>query len=362
MKTIKFFDLIPQYYQKFLPLKYNINLPDEVDSTCSDCAMINESKSNNIGFSFHPDSKCCTYFPRLKNYQIGSILYDNDCAEGKKIVREIIKNRVGVTPTGIQPSRLYKLLYDHSYHENYGNSKRLICPFFNGIEGKCTIWKHRTAVCQTWFCKPVHGKDGEILWGNVKRFLQYIEIVLSNYILYKQKYLDIISLSFFQEEKSNKPIKFNLEEIDGFVSDINYNKIWKSNLGKEEEFYKSCFMLVNNLKKNDFKRVAGVCGNILFDKMVLSLSAITKFKIPEYLKKSPSLHVYKTDENSYVMYQESSLNVFSIPNVLYDVIDLFDGKHTVNLVKKIAKKQYGVIIDTSLLKTLFHNRILIAQG
>ncbi len=83
---------LPPLYAGWLDQMLAGPLPEETESTCSQCAMCasgNVAPSSATGF-FSPQIKCCTYVPRLWNFLVGGILDDDDPAalRGRATVEE----------------------------------------------------------------------------------------------------------------------------------------------------------------------------------------------------------------------------------------------------------------------------------
>src|SRR5262245_12128098 len=85
-------DTVPEFYQRFLPDLFQQQVTHEAKATCDTCAMCESSCNTPVrpvdgtNHFFRPDTKCCTYHPRLPNYLVGAILSDDsaDLAEGRR--------------------------------------------------------------------------------------------------------------------------------------------------------------------------------------------------------------------------------------------------------------------------------------
>jgi len=73
-------DSLPVLYADLFPDFFRKEVPAETKATCAWCAMCPSSASGAVesvdGVSrlFRPDTKCCTYYPKLPNYLVGAIL------------------------------------------------------------------------------------------------------------------------------------------------------------------------------------------------------------------------------------------------------------------------------------------------
>ena len=165
-------NFLPEIYGSFLPSFFQRSIPQETKATCNNCAMCPKPGEEIGPLHFRPDVKCCSFHPNLPNYLVGGILSgtDSELEEGRNLIREQIKNRIGVEPKGILPSRKWSLLYEMAHHKSFGKTQTLICPYFEQKEGNCTIWPFREAVCSTFFCKYERGEDGKRFWEGVKLY------------------------------------------------------------------------------------------------------------------------------------------------------------------------------------------------
>src|SRR5262245_25747140 len=107
---------------------------------------------------FDPEIKCCTYLPPLPNFLVGRIPADDreDMAHGCSSVDARLIAGVEVTPLGFGVPAPYTLLYGNA-RDAFGRARGLRCPHYVSEGGKCGIWRHREAICATWFCKRERG-------------------------------------------------------------------------------------------------------------------------------------------------------------------------------------------------------------
>src|SRR5262249_54047658 len=152
---------LPPLYATWIDQLLGARIPAETDATCDDCAMCapaGTASQSTAEMFYNPDTKCCTYVPTLPNYLVGRILRDDDpaFAAGRKTVETRLENGVAVTPLGLGMFPVFGLLYRQTAEQTFGRSKSLLCPHFMAeAGGRCGVWKHRAAVCATWYCKFV---------------------------------------------------------------------------------------------------------------------------------------------------------------------------------------------------------------
>ena len=127
--------LLPALYHPLLPELFDTPAPLEQKATCGSCAMCPPkgapAPSDDVTY-FRPDTKCCTFEPRLPSYLVGAILADErpDMAEGRRRIRAKIAARVGVTPPWLTSSAKYDVLFDASRENAFGRSLLLLCPYY----------------------------------------------------------------------------------------------------------------------------------------------------------------------------------------------------------------------------------------
>src|SRR5690349_17121148 len=104
-------DDLPALYAHLLPAFFQEPVPEETKATCSRCSMCEGNCQDAVapvdGKSrfFNPNTKCCTYFPKLPNYLVGALLSDDrpELAEGRRRVEARIDARLGATPQWLSP-------------------------------------------------------------------------------------------------------------------------------------------------------------------------------------------------------------------------------------------------------------------
>lgn len=144
-------------------------LPPERRADCGDCVMCRPDAEP--GVRFRPDVKCCGFLPSLPNFLVGAILEEGD---PRSVRARVAAGQAG--PLGLGVSADYAERYA-SADLDFGLNPSLICPHFEG--GRCGIWRHRNAVCRTWWCRFEDGRRGGAFWGALRRLLSAIELLLA---------------------------------------------------------------------------------------------------------------------------------------------------------------------------------------
>jgi hypothetical protein len=104
-------DVLPPVYRAFAGDVFDRPPVSEKRATCAACAMCDKGEPSPVPMEyFRPDTKCCTFFPRLPNYLVGAILSDPETTEGRKRIRARIATRIGVTPRFVTRPRKTELV------------------------------------------------------------------------------------------------------------------------------------------------------------------------------------------------------------------------------------------------------------
>lgn len=357
MKRIE--EKLPEIYQKFLPDFFKSSIQDETSANCSNCPML-PGPSDRGSVTYYNSSfkkKCCTYYPSLPNYLVGAILNNNEptLKEGQNRIRKKIKAKIEVKPHGIRLPNKYILLKKHAQDNFFGNSQRLICPYYEKEVGICTILPYRDTTCYTWFCKFVAGHDGREFWFALKKYMKYVEESLVQYTLYK---MGFNSCDIIFSESSDPTL--TVEELDDQPpNQVHYQDLWGEWFDREVEFYINSYNLIKALKKDDFDHIAGITQSIILDELKNKHHNLFEPDIPDKLRRNPYLRAVKTNSNSYIIAGYSNSDSLEVSKELYEILDYFDGKHSNEDIYNLLRKQNKTVPAEDLLLKLYQFRILL---
>jgi hypothetical protein len=223
-------DVLPPLYARWASEFLGGAIPAESAATCNDCAMLSGERGTARPAAapfFNPDTKCCTYLPGLPNFLVGRMLADDspEFARGRATLEARLTAGTAVSPRGIGRDAAYDLLYVTRGKSLFGRARSMLCPhYFDEGGGPCGIWRHRAAVCATWFCKYVRGAVGQRFWQALHRRLSAVEGELSVWCARQ------------------------LGELGE----------WS---GREREFFQECARLVEALHWRDVERICGPDSN-----------------------------------------------------------------------------------------------------
>lgn len=320
MQFFKLKDKIPSIYHSLTPDINFIDYPDEKISTCSKCKLCLSTESPYVNI------KCCTYHPRLPNFSIGGILFDEEENGyiGQGIVNNIISSKIGLTPYGVFPSKKYlKLESDIGKIDFWSrpreHAQELACPFF--VKGICSIWRFRDNLCATHFCSSVGGKAGKNFWKALRNYLRMTEAELVQYALFKLKYpFSNINTDLL------KYLKFEIEDDDGNLLLNNYKELWGTWYGKEVEFYSKCYEVISNINYKTFRRITGTKRQILKSAILETQKEFLNNIIPEFLTLNSEVNIETTDKgNALLTYNNLKTE---IPASLLPLVKGFNGKRS----------------------------------
>jgi len=358
-KRIK--DYLPDIYSDILPEVFDLEIPEESFTQCSDCPLVCESRDElrrDETKPFAPDTKCCTFMPRLPNYLAGAFFCDADPAidQGRDFLRKAILHRKGIFPHGIWPTKKYRMLYDVGRMDGFGRSRYLKCPYFLDSDYNCSLWKYREAICATWFCKHIAHKTGKELWAAIQEFIQGVQYQL---ILHCIRELGAPAIEPYGENNN-----ISLEDMDDMpMHPAEYSQRWGLWEGKEEEFYMKCFMLVKKMKRAE---LAELCGEPA-DELANRIAAVRNrmMTIPLILARNPDYKMITEHDNVYRIHFENHIErnnttityAFDLPAF---VLDAFDGKECTDGVLEKINQKHSIRVHPEIIISLYHHGVLMA--
>ncbi len=353
----KIIDSVPAFYEPYLPQVFQILIPPEPFSDCLNCPMIAESRDameDNLSKPFAPDTKCCTFNPRIPNYMAGAILSDTDPAmeEGRRRIIARIRSGTGIFPNGIYPDLRYHQLYQERRKEGFGREKELLCPFFQPGRFNCTVWKYRESICALWFCKHLAGARGSEFWNSVIDYMKFMQESLINVSAFM---CGLEPVDPYGEGGRPEYIV----PCDRKKAEESYADLWKEWAGHETEYYVRCYEAVVNLTDDTIFRIHEK-GRSLEDKIKSIAGEIVN--VPEILKLDPEKvddqhdGFYRIELRNYIEILEKHIVwSFRLPK---NILDQFDGKSTSNEVLRQISVRSGVKVEPEIIIALYRHGIL----
>lgn len=289
--------------------------------------------------SFDPDVKCCSYLPSLANFTVGQVLLDDDpaAAHGRASVRARIGKGLGVTPLGLWAAPGYDLLYRFGSTHGFGHSRRLRCPHYVEDSGGCGIWRHRNAVCATWFCKHVRGEAGFRFWESVRQLLSTIELELSRWCVLE---LDVGARALerlFAPAPRSSPAEgdtLTLADLEDRPAAATDPALWGRWAGREADFYAECARLAAGFDLAEVRRRCGPAVRIAEELVRASWERLVAPAPPDRLRVR-RLTVVAMSHAACRVSTYSGLDPLEMPRALFDVLPYFDGRPSVEVLRAI---------------------------
>ena len=356
---------LPPLYAAWFDELLGGDIPSESRATCDDCAMCESGGNYQKPGStyFNPESKCCTYLPRLHNFLVGMILTDDDpaMAAGRATVAARLQAGLAVTPLGLEQPAKHRALYTQIEPRAFGRAQSLRCPHYLAEQGGlCGVWKYRNSICSTWFCKYARGAVGRDFWETAKLLLLTVEDDLSRWCAIQLDLDDTaLALLLVPRPASGPQPPLSPEELDGRV-DLNLQRrSWGQWFGREQDFYRACAELVAPLRWSD---VLAICGPEAQARARLTQRAyrrMTEGEIPGRLRMG-GFTVMEADADGYRLYHpDIGMDVFRLSARVMRLLPYFDGRPTAETVLHITEKE-GLRFTDELLRRLVDFNILVA--
>jgi hypothetical protein len=311
---------------------------------------------------FKPDVKCCTYEPHLPNYLVGAVLADPDPAldEGRRRLRARIASRIGTTPQFVAPPRKVNVLMRAARGSQwFGRSEAIVCPYLDREGGKCTVWRHRDAVCSTWFCKYAGGARGYAYWTALRDYMGFTELKLASWAARKIEPTSI--------ERPGGRYKLSVEDLeDRAPSDAEYARCWGAYVGREEELYVATFEAVRALTREEFRSIVDEAndGKKWLDELEARYAALHSTVLPATLVRNPKMRVTPisgAQGGGMIVSTYSRFDPFALDADLYDVLRHFTAEESVEAtLAKLAAQ--GIELQPELLFALYAQGVLVPPG
>jgi hypothetical protein len=343
-------DVLPPVYRAFVSDVFDRAQVSERRATCSECAMCDKGEPSPVPMEyFRPDTKCCTFFPRLPNYLVGAILSDPETNEGAKRIRARIATRIGVTPRFLTRPRKTELVMSQ-YGGAFGRAKSLLCPYFDedNLEKSCTVWKHREAVCMTYHCKYEAGQRGFDFWTALRRYLAFVEERLAHHAAHA------VDASLHEPHRA----ALTVEDVED-LPPKDYARLWGTWASREEDFFLRCHEWTRTIDRAQLASNIDATpeGKHLLEAVAKAHHAIEKRTLPLHAMKNPrmtELHVgEKVVVTTYHLFDS-----FALDKDLFAVVERFRPDRT--LAANLADLEAdGIVLVPELVDFLVTTGVLV---
>jgi Fe-S-cluster containining protein len=322
----------------------------EPGATCDNCAMVAAPQHIGSASFFESSVKCCTYYPRLANFQVGEILRDESTPERAKAhIRARIAAQVGVRPLGIDPLPSQSILYTSLKSGGFGRATSLRCPFYDTqrTDKNCQIWRSRNAICSTWYCKHERGAVGQRMWLGSRDLLKEIERTIALYCAMALGHVgralaELDSWRVSEEElvaELTSPTVQMHEELQGDSLEIS------------EDYFLACARQAEFLSTADVRSLGGV----RLDARARSVRAMllpADFSLdPRYTLVAMPLTTTPHRDDEVMIGTYSNYDPLIIPRPLVDALVCFDGRPVPTVLDEIGDR-LALAIEPALIEKL----------
>jgi len=352
---------LPDLYARWMSDLLPGRVPSEPGATCDDCAMCVKADGEvpTSAYFFDPEVKCCVYMPRLPNFLVGRVLGDDrpEAAAGRASVEERIHAGIGVTPLGLDRPARYDLLYRNSANA-VGRSRELRCPHYLEESGRCGIWRHRDALCATWFCRHQRGAVGAARWTARRDLLATVEGELGRWAARAEDVpAEVVGRFLPRSEHDRRPeTPPDGPAVDGIADEASHRALWGALAGDEPGYYRRCAERVAGL---GWPEVVAICGTEVAVRAAVVEARYAAWAtpfVPERLKVG-GLEVVGTRTGGCRVVTHSSLDAIDLPSQLLALLPLFDGRPTDVVAQQLLG--LGVQIDPAFLQVLVDWGVLV---
>jgi hypothetical protein len=338
-------------------------IPVETNATCRDCAMAPPpGKEAGKGAYFDPHLRCCTFFPDLPNFLVGRILADRDAglAAGRSRVAAALES-IHCTPRGLHPPPARRRLDREATGDAFGHARALLCPYYLAEGDLCGIWRHREAVCATWFCKHVRGAVGRRFWRALHALLAAVEHQLAGWCILELEPGPEALRRCFPFPGAPPAARLDAAHLDDAAHPADRRALWGCWSGREADYFEECARRVAAL---DWQQVAAICGPDVAAFARLARSAYTELsshELPGRLEMR-ALHLVQIDSQRCRAAGYSPLDPLDLSRRLLNALPYFDGR-TTEAALRALESQEGLRPRPTLLRKLVDFEILApAEG
>ncbi|MBW1879611.1 MAG: hypothetical protein JRJ84_14710 [Deltaproteobacteria bacterium] len=331
---------LPDLYARWMADVLPDEMPSEPGATCDDCAMCVKADGEmpTSVYFFDPEVKCCVYMPRLPNFLVGRVLADDrpEGEAGRGSAEARIRAGVGVTPLGLDRPPRYDLLFRNSAN-TIGRSRELRCPHYLEEGGRCGIWRHRDALCSTWFCRHQRGQVGAALWAALRDLLAMVEVELARWAALQEGVHAEVLYPFLPRSEHDRRLEESPDglAIDGIADETVRRALWGERVGDE----------------GTEVAVRAAVGRERYATWAAP-------SIPERLRVG-RFEVAATRAGGCRVVTHSSLDALDLPSQLVALLPLFDGRRTDEVLRQL-EESHQVQIDSQFLQELVDWGVLVS--
>jgi hypothetical protein len=347
---------LPYFSAKWAPEILASELPTETLATCSDCAMRPPE-----GEEFTPEgpyfgtTRCCTHVPTTANFLVGALFLDPDPAleDGRTRAAARIAKRAGLSPLGLVPTGLEAMTLKNVWGA-FGKHRAVICPNFREADGACTVWRYRSAVCMTWFCKHVRGAKGHAVWRAAEHFIRAMERAVALHCVLT---VDLGDEAFAAIMSARLPDReLSVFDLDGGRDEASAERLWGRWAGRERQFFEACAEVAFGLDAEAVMRIGGAELAVAARAVKGALERLEDTGIPKHLMVR-GFEIVSIGPEVTRLKTYSPYDPLEVPNELVPLLSMFDGRSTRAVIEAVHE-EHGVLLDDELLQQLVDFELL----
>jgi hypothetical protein len=248
----------------------------ETKATCDNCAMSPKE--------YRADLKCCTFEPFIPNYLVGAALQSASTSkEALSVIKKKIERRSLALPIGLAAPLRFQIEFNHRTDGEFGNREDWLCPYYSRATQNCGIWKHRGAVCTSYYCKSDAGKKGLQYWKALENYIHYTEMALMEESLVMMDFSPRQVNACLEYLNRSEGKGWELKQ-DSMPEDL-AKKLWNGYYDDPESFYRKTYERVQNLSKGEFREVLGDMGFELEQQLLSLQNEVAKKMTAKVTKK-----------------------------------------------------------------------------
>jgi hypothetical protein len=350
---------LPPLYAVWMGQLLGAPVPGEPKATCLECAMApGRGQAPDDAHPFHPDAKCCTYYPELANFLVGVILEDRggDMRHARAVLKKRFADAVGVTPLGVARPAVFWQLYQAKGRDVFGRTPGFRCGYYVEETGLCGIWRHRESICTTWFCKHERGQAGQRFWTALQRLLLSLEYGLARHCLLA---LDIGAAAIERNVAAARDGRqLSISDLAGRADPAEVRALWGSWHGREIDYFLRCARLVAPMS---WAEVAAACGSEARVNAELVRAAFADLARPvpaSGLVVGRSM-VERVEGGRVRLRTYSTFDPVDLPDAVMSALARFDGRPTADVAAELRAQ--GVALDDAELQRLVDYQILVPR-
>ena len=357
---------LPPLYAGWIDRILDAPIAAETAATCGDCAMLpaadetGSASDAGSGQFFHPLIKCCTYLPEIPNYLVGQILDDTDPDDaaifGRATIHARIDSGVSITPLGLGRTPVHALLYRNGALA-FGKSLTLRCPHYVEEGGRCGVWRHRAAVCATWFCKYDRGAVGMSFWRSLHQLLAALETSLSRACVHSLGVGEEALSALFPPPRPGGGGSLDAHAIDGTANPALQKRLWGHWHGRESAFYRAAASHVASLTFEEIISQSGPEVRIAIDLVRAAHRRALSTELPPTLKPG-SFRLIQIGKKTDRVVGYNAYDPLDLPSSVVRALRHFDGRPTAQAMQSVVDEE-GIRIAPSVIRQLTDFGILV---